>query len=520
MRPRDVVFRPGDTAYDLIIIDAGRIEIFSPAIDDEPEAVVATYGPGGFLGELNLLTGQAASLIGRVIEAGRIRRISGDEFRQLMADDPEISDVLLRTFLARRDLVSRAAREIEMIGSSYSADALALRTYAARQRLTHLWLDADSVAGKASMRSAALSAVDLPAVVTPDRVVRRANPSQLAANFGLPYRPHGEDLMDLIIIGSGPAGLAAAVAASSEGFRTLVFDRVGVGGQAATSSRIDDQLGFPFGITGFELTERAAQQALNLGTRLVSPSQVNTLDAAGGQLRVILDDGASIDTRAVLIATGARYHGLPLPEWSQFEAAGIHYAATNMEALSCIGEPVTVLGGAASAGQAALYLASRSNPVTLVARGPDLRTHMSANLVDRLTAHPRVAIRTSTEITKLIGDKGLEAIVLRDSVRHDERGQPCRGLFCFIGADAATSWNHGVSVDHNGFIHTGTDLDPGALSSTWSILGRLPLPFETTFPAIFAAGDVRAGSVKRTASAAGEGSGAIRSVQLAIGDQV
>ena len=520
VRYRDIVFRPGDAAYDLIVIEAGRIEIVSPAAGEEPEAVVATYGPGRFLGELNLLTGQTSLLTGRVVESGRIHRISGDQFRRLMADHPEVSDVLLRTFLDRRDPVVRAARAIEIIGDSDSVEALALRTYAARQRLTHLWLDADTVAGQAVMRSAALSAVDLPAVVTADRVVRRANASQLAADFGLSYRPPGEDLMDLIIVGSGPAGLSAAVAASSQGLRTLVVDRVGVGGQAAAISRLGDHLGFPIGITGFELTRRAAVQARNLGTQLVSPSRVTALDATGGHIRVIVDDGASIDTRAVLIATGARYHRLPLTGWSRFEAADIYYAATNMEARSRIGDPVTVLGGATSAGQAALYLASRSNQVTLVARGPDLRSRMSANLVDRLTAHPRVTIRTSTEITKLVGENRLEAIVLRDSVRHDERAQPCRGLFCFIGADAATSWNHGVSVDHKGFIRTGTDLDPNALGSTWSILGRAPLPFETTVPAIFAVGDVRAGSVKRAASAISEGSSAVRSVQLAIGVQV
>ena len=517
VRYRDVVFRPGDANYDLIVIDAGRIEIVSPAIDDEPEAVVATYGPGGFLGELNLMTGQTAFLIGRVIEAGRIHRISGDRFRQLMADDPEISDVILRAFLARQDAAGVSAGEIEIIGSSFSTEALALRTYAARQRLAHLWLDADSAAGQALMRSTTLTATDLPAVITAERVVRRADPEQLAANLGWSYRPVGGDLMDLVIVGCGPAGLAAAVAAASQGLRTLVLDRTGVGGHAASSFRIDDHPGFPSGITGLELTRRAARQASDLGTQLAGPRAVTALDATGGHLRVMLTGGASIDTRVVLIATGARYHRLSLPEWSRFEGAGIYYAATDMETRSCVGEPVTVLGGANSAGQAALQLALRGNSVTLVARGPNLRMRMSASLVDRLIAHPSVTIRTSTEITGLIGDERLEAIVFRDSVDPDELLQPCRGLFCFIGADAATSWNHGVSLDRRGFIRTGQDFDPDALGPTWSILGRAPLLFETSVAAVFAAGDVRAGSVKRVASAVGDGSSAVRSVQQAIG---
>lgn len=219
VRRRDVVFRPGDPTYDLIVIAAGRIEIVSPPTCDEPEAVVATYGPGEILGELNLLTGQNAGFTGRVIQAGRIHRISADQFRQLMSDDPQITDVLLRTLLARRDVTDPVDRGVDIIGSSLSADALALRNYAARQRLAHLWLDADSAAGLALMRAAALAGVDLPAVVTPERVVRRANPRQLAASLGLFDQPPDGDLMDLVIIGSGPAGLSRRSAVRRRGSR-------------------------------------------------------------------------------------------------------------------------------------------------------------------------------------------------------------------------------------------------------------------------------------------------------------
>jgi thioredoxin reductase (NADPH) len=520
VRSADVVFRPGDPTYDLIVIEAGRIEILSPPTGDEPEAVVATYGAGGFLGELNLLTGQTAYLTARVVEAGRIHRISHQRFRRLMADDPEISDVLLRTFLARRDQLrdSPAARAIEIVGSGISAAALALRTYAARQRLPHLWLDADTTAGQAVMRLAPLTGADLPAVVTPDRVLRRATPPQLADALGLSYRPTTGTPVDLIVIGSGPAGLAAAVYGASEGLATVVLDSVGIGGQAAASSRIENYLGFPSGLSGYDLTQKAALQALKFGARLTSPGQVVALDIAAGYLRVNLADGDRIDTRAVLIATGARYRTLSLTRWAEFEGAGIYYAATELEARACAAQPVTVIGAANSAGQAALHLASRGSAVTLAIRGHDIAAHMSAYLADRLYADPGVTIRVSTEVTKLAGATALEAITLTDTISRASTEQACRGLFCFIGADPATAWLHGVvALDRAGFIRTDVQLDPATLGPAWSALDRTPLPYETSVPAVFAAGDVRLGSMKRVASAVGEGASAVRSVHTAIG---
>jgi len=519
VRIRDVVFRPGDPSYDLIVIETGWIEIVSPAARDEPEAVVATYGPGGFLGELNLLTGQTAYLTARVTEAGRIHRISPESFRRLMADDPEISDILLRTFLARRDLLrdSPAARGVEIVGSGLSAEALALRTYAARQRLPHLWLDADSMAGRALMRLAPLAASDLPAVVTSQRVLRRATPGQLAALLGLAYHRADDKVADLIIIGSGPAGLAAAVYAASEGLDTLLLDTIGVGGQAASSSRIENYPGFPSGLSGHDLTQGAALQALKFGATMSSPSQVTALDTTVQHLQVSLADGTTISSRAILIATGSRYRALPLARWGQFEGAGIYYAATELEARACGTGPVTVVGGANSAGQAALFLAARGNPVTLAIRGPDPATGMSAYLLDRLHAHPGVTVRPNVEVTGLAGETALEAITVTDTASPGSAEQPCQGLFCFIGAEPATGWLRGVSLDGEGYIRTDVQLDPDVLGPTWRALGRAPFPFETSVPAVFAAGDVRRGSMKRVAAAVGEGASAVRSVHSAIG---
>jgi thioredoxin reductase (NADPH) len=436
-----------------------------------------------------------------------------------MADDPEISDVLLRTFLARRDLLrdSQAARGIEIVGSGLSAAALALRTYAARQRLPHLWLDADSMAGQALMRLTPLAAADLPAVVTPQRVLRRATPGQLAEVLGLSYHSAAAKVADLAIVGSGPAGLAAAVYSASEGLDTLLLDAIGTGGQAASSSRIENYPGFPSGLSGHDLTQRAALQALKFGATLSSPSQVTALDTTAQYLQVRLADGTAISSRAILIATGSRYRVLPLARWAEFEGAGIYYAATELEARACGTEPVTVIGGANSAGQAALFLAARGNPVTLAIRGPDPAAGMSAYLLDRLRAHPGVAIRPGAEVTSLAGETELEAITVTDTASPEGAERPCRGLFCFIGAEPATDWIQGMSLDSEGYIRTDVQLAPETLGPIWRALDRAPFPFETSVPAVFAAGDVRRGSMKRVAAAVGEGASAVRSVHAAIG---
>lgn len=515
----DVVFGPGDVDYDLIVIESGRIDIITPASRDDPEEVVATYGAGGFLGELNFLTGQTAYLTGRVAETGRIHRISRERFRQVMAQDPEVSDILVRTFLTRRDLLrgGAAARSIAILGGGSSGEALALRTFAARQRLPHLWWDADSDDGRAMIHSARLTPADLPAIFTPHRVLRRATPGELAHLLGLSYQRDTHDLVDLTVIGSGPAGLGAAVYGASEGLDTVLLDAIGIGGQAAASSRIENYLGFPSGLSGQDLTQRAALQAMKFGAQLSSPCVVVDLDTSGAHLRVTLGDGHSITARTVLIASGVHYRALPLPRWNEFEGAGIYYAATAIEARACGEQPVTVVGGANSAGQAALYLASRGSPVTLAVRGHDPSATMSSYLLGRLAVDPRITIRTTTEVTDLHGTTALESITLSDNTSGRSAPQPCYGLFCFIGAEPATSWLRDVDLDADGFIRTDTQLDPDTLGATWAALGRAPLPFETSMPGVFAAGDVRLASVKRVASAVGEGASAVRSIHAAIG---
>ena len=517
----DIVVRPGDVDYDLMLVESGWIEILSPAIGDEPESVVARYGSGMFLGELNFLTGQTAYLMARVSEAGRIHRISRGRFRRLMATEPDLSDILLRTFLARRDLLREgpAARAIAIVGSELSAESLALRTFAARQRLAYLWLDADSAAGQGLARSAQITAADLPAVIIPNKVLRCATTGQMAQALGLAYRHSATTPVDLIVVGSGPAGLAAAVYGASEGLATVVLDAVGIGGQAAASSRIENYLGFPSGISGEELTQRAALQAMKFGAQLSSSCRVVDLDTGGPHLSVMLSDGTTVESRAVLIATGVQYNTLPLERWADFEGAGIYYAATELEARACRIAPVTVVGGANSAGQAALYLASRGCPVTLAVRGSDAGRHhvgVSGGAAARTSAggdpHPHRSHRPI---------RWVDTAAHHPHRQHHRSGlrTPCRGLFCFIGARPATQWLSGLALDTAGFIRTDAQLDPENLGATWTALGRAPLPFETSVPTVFAAGDVRLSSVKRVASAVGEGANAVRSIHTALGPQ-
>ena len=512
----EVLYGPGDPTYDLIVIEDATVEIVQPATRDAAEESLVRFGPGAFLGELNLLTGQAVYLIARVVEDGRVHRIAPERFRRLMAEDPELSDILLEAFQARREILTHngASRGLEIIGSAMDPASLALRTYAARRRLPHLWFDADSVAGHSLLKAASLTSDDLPAALLPDQALKRATPGELAETLGLTYRGDSGGSVDLAVVGAGPAGLAAAVYAASEGLNTVLLDGVGPGGQAAASSRIENYLGFPSGISGAELAERAETQALKFGARLSTPCEVVAINC-DEHLNAVLDDGTEIPTRALMIATGARYRSLPLERWDELVGAGIFYAATELEARTCAGDPVTVIGGGNGAGQAALFLASCGCDVTVAIRRPEIESGMSQYLVDRLLASPKVTVLGGTEVARLEGGHVLESISLAGPAGETE--QACRGLFCFIGAEPATGWLSGVALDEDGFVRTDVQLATDELGEIWSALGRGPLPFETSVPGVFAVGDVRHGSMKRVAAAVGEGASAVRSVHTAIG---
>jgi thioredoxin reductase (NADPH) len=479
--------------------------------------LITTWGARQFLGELNLVTGQTAVVTARVRTSGVVIRIAPDQFRALMAEDAELSDLILRSLLARREEMRHGvgALALEILGSGLSAATHELRTWAARQQLPYTWIDFDEPAGQALARAAAVETVDLPAVITATGVIRNATAAVVSDHLGLTLRSDRSHDYDLAVIGGGPAGLAAAVYGASEGLSTILLDSVAVGGQAAASSRIENYLGFPSGISGIDLTSRALVQANKFGAQISSPCRVVALDCGGGLLQVRLSNEDVVNARSVIIATGAQYRTLPLERWSTFEGAGIYYAATDIEARACATQPVAVVGGANSAGQASLFLADSGSRVHLVVRGPDLDAGMSRYLVDRVLAHPMIDVHVDTEVTKLDGETHLGSVWLTTGT-----AEPvivaCSGLFCFIGASPATGWLNGVALDDDGFVLTDRDVPATALAGAWELLGRIPLTLETSVPGIFAAGDVRSGSMKRVAAAVGEGASAVRSVHLAL----
>jgi thioredoxin reductase (NADPH) len=386
---------------------------------------------------------------------------------------------------------------------------MSLRTFAEHSHLAHVWIDLeDAEEPDALLASMDLTAQDIPAVVTTTETLRHPSAATFAEHLGLTFHPTPGYLFDLVVVGSGPAGLSAAVYGASEGLRTVSLDAVTIGGQAGTSSRIENYAGFPNGISGGDLTARAAVQAMRLGARLNAPCEVAGLKVEASFHVVVLKDGSEIPTRAVIVASGARYRRLAVDNLERFEGAGVYYVATDLEARVCDGTSVIVIGGGNSAGQAALYLAQSRCRVTIAIRRQDLAQSMSQYLIERIEADPRIELITGAEVTGLQGEDHLEQVTLERLATGEQKTVSCSGLFCFIGARPATAWlGDRVLLDPDGFVLTDRQL-PEELDGRRSAA----LPFETSLPGVFAAGDVRHGSMKRVAAAVGEGSSAVRSV--------
>lgn len=514
----DVLFAPGEVDQDLIVVESAQVEVLRPDTPGSPGAWVNTHGPGRFIGELNLLTGQAAYLTARVRREGMVRRIPKSEFWRLMREEAHLSDVILRVFMARRALLrsGEGAKSVEVVGSRWSTAAHTLRNWLARQQVPHRWFDIDNAEGLVLATAVGADSSHVPIVITPTAVLLHASAASVARHLGLEHREMPEHVRDLLVIGAGPAGLGAAVCAASEGLDTLVLDSVGVGGQAAASSRVENYVGFPSGIAGSELAARALIQAQKFGAAVSTPSAVTGLRSIPGAVEVAVQGGPPAHARTVIIATGASYSRLPLTGWSRFEGESILYAATELEASACSGERVIVVGGANSAGQAAIFLADKGCHVTLVARGRDLDATMSRYLIGRLRAHGSVAVLTDTEVAELHGDQSLEAVTVSNGSSGYTTVLTCRRLFCFIGATPATSFLQGIALDDHRFVLTGHDVAVADLGAPWQYLGRMPLPYESSLPSVMAVGDVRSGSVKRVAAAVGEGSAAVASVHASL----
>jgi thioredoxin reductase (NADPH) len=515
----ETLVREGERSDYFFVILSGKVAV-STTDDAGNRHVIRVHGPRRFLGELGDLEGQAAFYTAEVVEAGEVLVVPKDRVRALVAHDPALSDLILCAYLLRRSLLIQEGIGFRIIGSCYDPDTVRLREFAARNRLPHKWIDLErDKHAERLLQRFGVSPRETPVVIWGGEVLRNPTNTELARRVGLPVPDSVPDESDVVVVGAGPAGLGAAVYGSSDGLITAAMERIATGGQAGTSSRIENYLGFPGGISGGDLAERAALQAAKFGARILVSAEIVRLQSGDGQHQLTLADGATVVARAVVLATGARYRRLAVPGLESFEGDGVYYAATVQEALLCGTGPVVIVGGGNSAGQAAIFLAERVSRVYVVIRGDDLNKDMSRYLVDQIDRHPRVTVRSCTEVREVHGDDKLSEVVIEDKRTGERHSIQTRALFVFIGADPNTSWLAGaVQLDDHGFVPTG----PAALYSDTdgtrrTTQRRQPLTLETSQPGVFAAGDVRSGSVKRVASAVGEGSMAIRQIHEYFG---
>jgi thioredoxin reductase (NADPH) len=510
----DVLFRAGDTENDFVVVLEGEVKVG----DDFPGEwrTIGTFHEGRFLGELNMLTGQAMYLTGVVSEAGEVLTIPRERLKEVVTEEPNLSDIILRAFLARRSYMVRTGLGLRIIGSRRSADAARLREFAARNRVPHVWIELEQdPTAEALLERFGAKPSDAPVTVWQgEDVLKKPTRAEFARATGLEVEAPLERTYDLVVVGAGPAGLGASVYGASEGLSTLALESVALGGQAGTSSRIENYPGFPAGLSGFELASRVLVQADKFGARTAVPQEAVGLEWEDSYYRVGLSEGGEVAARSVIAASGASYRRLDVPSLERFEGESVHYAATQAEAQRCEGEEVAVVGGGNSAGQAAVFLAGRTRRVYLLIRGGDLGKGMSRYLVDRIAATDNVELLANTEVRGLLGEDRLEGIAVEDNRSGARRTLAASSLFVFIGAEANSRWLRGtVELDERGFVLTGDALDRSVLDGDpWRARSREPFLLETSMPGVFAAGDVRAGSIKRCASAVGEGSMAVRLV--------
>ena len=515
-----VLFRAGDTQNDFFVVLEGEVEM----IDDfAGEArTMGVMRPGRFLGDLNMLTGQPIYLSAVVRVGGEVLAISRERLKEVVTEEPNLSDIILKAFLARRAWSVRTGLGLRIIGSRHSGDATRLRGFAARNRLPHVWIELEEDPGvEALLKRFGTDASETPVTIWQDKhVLKNPTNAELARAIGLKVDVPRKRTYDLVVVGAGPAGLGAAVYGASEGLSTLALESTALGGQAGTSSRIENYLGFPAGLSGFELASRALVQADKFGTQTAVPQEAVSVDREGDDYRIGLSEAGEVVARSVIAASGARYRRLDLPGLERFEGVSVHYAATQAEAQPFEGEEVAVVGGGNSAGQAALFLAGRARRVYLLVRGHDLGKGMSSYLVDRVTDAENVELLANTEVRELVGEDRLEGVVVEDNRSGARRTLGAKALFVFIGAEANTGWLRGaVELDERGFVLTGGEISRSALGGdAWQDLSREPYLLETSLPGVFAAGDVRSGSIKRVASAVGEGAMAVRLVHQYLAD--
>ena len=496
--------------------------IVQPDLTGEREIV--THGPGEFTGEITMISGQRCLVQGRVTAAGEFLEVSGEGLRSLVARDAELGEVIMRAFILRRlALISRGLGNLILMGSRHSADTLRLREFLSRIGYPYNYVDLDTdKLSQELLDRFQVKPEEIPVLICSGRTVLR-NPSnqELADCLGLNANIDNLQLRDLIIVGAGPAGLAAAVYGASEGLDVLVIETESPGGQAGSSSKIENYLGFPTGVSEQELASRAITQSLKFGAKMMVAHSVVRLDCAKHPYEILLDNGSVMSARAVIISTGAHYKRPAVENLAKFEGRGIYYGATHIESQLCGNEDVVVVGGGNSAGQAAVFLSQTARKVHMLVRSGGLAESMSRYLIQRIAKNPSIDMHYRTEIVSLEGDSRLERVTWVDRATGETSTHDIHHIFIMAGASPRTDWLRDcVALDDKGFILTGRDLDATselAASLRWP-LARSPLMLETSLPRVFAVGDVRSGSVKRVASAVGEGAIAVTLVHRALAE--
>ena len=515
-RPGEVLVEAGEIAPCFFVVTVGRIEIVRPS--GETERLIMALAPGGFTGEVSMLSGRRTLVRIRALDAGEAIRVDRERLLSLVQTDGELGEIILRAFILRRvELIAQGIGDVVLVGSQHSAGTLRVKEFLTRNGHPYQYLDADLDVGvRQLLEGFHVAAADVPIVICRGEVVLR-NPSnaEIADCLGFNVSIDQSHLRDVVIIGAGPSGLAAAVYAASEGLDVLVIESNAPGGRAGASSRIENYLGFPTGISGQELSARAHDQAQKFGAQVMIARSATRLHCSRKPYAVELSDGSRISTRTVIIATGAEYRSLPIGNLSRFVGAGVYYGASFIEAQVCRGEEVIVVGGANSAGQAAMFLARTASRVYLLVRSGGLSRTMSRYLSRRIEEHPAITMEFDTEVSALDGDAHLERVEWRNSLTGETQTRPIRHVFVMAGADPSTGWlKDCLALDPKGFIKTGPSLSPEDLAG-WP-LSRPPQLLETSIPGVFAVGDVRSDNIKRVASAVGEGSIAIAFVQQAL----
>ncbi len=508
----------GDLSYDLMVVLEGEVECSD--IRDGRRRALLMHGPRDFIAELDLLTGQRVYVTFVVTRAGSIVRVPRRAVKTIIEADSALGELLVQTLFRRREALLLMGSGMQLIGSRYSPDTQRLREFAARNRLAYSWIDLDNdPVAPALLRTLGLELRDTPVVLLGGAAVL-VNPSnsEFATAAGIAEDPVPGSAFDLLVIGAGPAGLGAAVYGATEGLSTAVIDALAAGGQASTTSRIENYLGFPTGVSGTEFGERALLQAQRLGAEMFVPHAAVSLSHSDGYYHVTLDNGAQLLGKAVIIATGVTYRRLDVAGIERFEGLGVSYSPVDAGRVEA-GEPVVIVGGGNSAGQAATALAASGHRVFMLVRGDGLAQTMSTYLLDRIERDTHITVYPRTVVAAVHGDRQLEAVVLENRLTGEHTDVRTHYLFAIIGGEPHTAWLDGaVQRDRSGFIPTGDDIPAAALSdNNWAALGRHPYLLESSLPGVFAVGDVRANSVKRVAAAVGEGSMAVRLVQQYLG---